>query len=123
MNRAAIQRSFTMWMSTNTIKAFRPGRVLDGHVHDVLGVPEPVWPYSTHPRARERLREWLKMQKAQIWLAGEARASDDCAVSVRGFHESFNAVSENHALCLAVLLAHNTVSWRQACVTPGRLLC
>jgi hypothetical protein len=100
-----------MWMNTNTIKAFRAGRVLDGHVHDALGCSEPVWPYSTHPQARERLREWLKTQQVQIWMAGEARASDDCVITVRGFRESFDAVSENHALCIAVLLAHNRINY------------
>jgi hypothetical protein len=78
---------------------------LDGHVHDALGVPEPVWPYSTHPKAKGRLRDWLKSQGATVFLPGERRASDDCVVLLRGFRESFEAVSESHALCLAVLLA------------------
>lgn len=94
-----------MFMSTQTIQSFQPGRVLDGHVHDVLGFPEPVWPYSTHPKSKDRLREWLKSQAVTVFLAGEGRASDDCVVLVRGFRASFEAVSENHALCLAVLLA------------------
>ncbi len=92
-------------MSTHTIKALRPGRVLDGHVHDALGWPEPVWPYSTHPNSKGRLRDWLKSRGATISLPGQGRASDDCVVLVRGFRESFEAVSENHALCLAVLLS------------------
>jgi hypothetical protein len=94
-----------MWMNTLTIKGLRPGRVLDGHVHDVLGWPEPVWPYSTHPKSKDRLREWLKSQAVKVWLPGEGCASDDCVVLVRGFRESFEAVSENHALCLGVLLS------------------
>jgi hypothetical protein len=94
-----------MWMSIDTIRGFRPGRVLDGHVHDVLGVPEPVWPYSTHPNAKGRLRDWLKSQRATVALPGQGRASDDCVVLAHGFRQSFDAVSENHALCLAVLLA------------------
>jgi hypothetical protein len=32
--------------NTHTIEKLQPGRVLDGYVHDVLGFPEPVWPYS-----------------------------------------------------------------------------
>ena len=94
-----------MFMCRRTIKAFRPGRVLDGHVHDALGVPEPVWPYSTHPNARGRLRDWLKRQGATVSLPGAGRAADDCVLLVRGFRESFEALSENHALCLGVLLA------------------
>jgi hypothetical protein len=94
-----------MFMDRRTIKKFQPGRVLDGHVHDALGVPEPVWPYSTHANARDRLRDWLKGKKATVYLPGERRASDDCVLLVYGFRESFEAVSENHALCLAVLLA------------------
>lgn len=93
-----------MWMSTFRIAEFKPGRVLDGHVHDVLGHPEPVWPYSTHAKAKDRLREWLKAKDAQIFLPGQGRASDDCVVLVRGLRQSFEAVSENHALCLAVLM-------------------
>jgi hypothetical protein len=100
-----------MWMSTFTIKEFRPGRVLDGHVHDVLGFPEPVWPYSTHPKAQVRMREWLKAQQADIWLPGQARASDDCVILIRGFRESFDALNENHALCLAVLLANYLIHY------------
>ena len=38
-------------------------------------------------------------------MPGQGRAADDCVLLVRGFRESFEAVSENHALCLAVLLA------------------
>jgi hypothetical protein len=95
-----------MAMDSFTIRRLQPGRVLDGHVHDVLGVPEPVWPYSTHPKAQGRLREWLKAQSVTIWLPGQARCSDDCVILVRGFRDSFSAVSESHALCLAVLSAH-----------------
>jgi hypothetical protein len=95
-----------MWMSIPTLEGFRPGRVLDGHVHDVLGCPEPVWPYSTRVEAKERMREWLKGHNAKIWLPGEGRAADDCTIIVHGFSHKFTAVSENHALCLAVLLAH-----------------
>src|SRR5262249_25620353 len=87
-----------------TIQNLTPGRVLDGHVHDVLGVSEPVWPYATHPNARARMREWLK-SRASVWLAGEAHAGDDCIIEVRGRRrQSFMAGSENHALCLAILL-------------------
>jgi hypothetical protein len=93
-----------MFMSRDTITALRPGRVLDGHVHDALGVPEPVWPYSTHPKAKERLKDWLKGQGATVFLPGERRAADDCVLLVGGFRERFDAVSENHAFCLAVLL-------------------
>jgi hypothetical protein len=93
-----------MFMDTFTIKNFKPGRVLDGHVHDLLGVPEPVWPYSTHPNAKGRLRDWLKANQVELWLPGQARASDDCVILVNGFREVFEARSENHALCLAVLL-------------------
>ena len=93
-----------MWMSTFTIKEFRPGRVLDGHVHDVLGFPEPVWPYSTHPKAQVRLREWLKAHQVEIWLPGQARACDDCVILFKDFRESFEALNENHVLCVAVLL-------------------
>jgi hypothetical protein len=94
-----------MFMSRDTIRAFRAGRVLDGHVHDALGMPEPIWPYSTHPKSTPRLREWLKSESATVFLPGQSRASDDCVLLVRGFREAFDAVSENHALCLAVLLA------------------
>ena len=92
-------------MSTFTIETLKPGRVLDGHVHDLLGVPEPVWPYSTHPNSKQRLREWLKKNGVTISLPGQGRASDDCVVLVRGLRHAFAAVSENHALCLGVLLA------------------
>lgn len=93
-----------MW-DLQTISKLHPGRVLDDHVHDVLGFPEPVWPYSTHPNARGRLREWLKGCGATVSLPGEGRASDDCVVLVRGFRHAFAAVTESHALCLGVLLA------------------
>jgi len=97
-----------MWMDTFTIKELKPGRILDGHVHDVLGFGEieEAWPYSIHPKARDRLREWLKSNSVEIYLPGQARASDDCVILVRGLRASFEAVSENHALCLAVLLAN-----------------
>lgn len=88
-----------------SIKEMKPGRVLDGHVHDVLCVPEPVWPYSTHENARPRLREWLKTRNVQIFLPGQARACDDCVILWGEFRESFEAVNESHALCLAVLMA------------------
>lgn len=100
-----------MWMNTFTIKTFKPGRVLDGHVHDLLGYPEPVWPYSTHPRAQVRLREWLKGKGVKIWLPGESGATDDCVILVRDLRDSFQAVSESHALCLAVLLAHHFIEY------------
>ena|SRR5579863_1349197 len=93
-----------MDMDTFAIKDQKPGRVLDGHVHDVLGFPEPVWPYSTHINARVRLREWLKTNHVEIWLPGQACASDDCVIHAHGFRDEFVAISENHALCLAVLL-------------------
>ncbi len=93
-----------MWIGTYTIKALRPGHALDSHVHDVLGVPEPVWPYSTHPKAQPRLREWLKSQGVSISMPGQDRASDHCVILFRGYREAFEAVSENHALCLTVLL-------------------
>jgi hypothetical protein len=93
-----------MDMSTFAIKDQKPGRVLDGHVHDVLGFPEPVWPYSTHVKAQVRLREWLKAQQIEIWMPGQARASDDCVILFKDFREAFEALNENHALCLAVLL-------------------
>lgn len=92
-----------MWMSLQTIAKFQPGRVLDGHVHDVLGWPEPIWPYSTHPNAKGRLREWLKERRATVSLPGQGRASDDCVVLVAGFRHAFEAVTESHALCLGVL--------------------
>ena len=107
-------------MSTFTIKGFRPGPVLDGHVHDVLGFPEPVWPYSTHPKAQIRLREWLKGNKSRVRLPGEARASDDCVVQVGGFRESFTAANENHALCLAVLLSDYLVKYGRHIPVKGR---
>ena len=88
-------------MDSFTIRKFKPGRVLDGHVHDLLGVPEPVWPYSTHPNAKGRLRDWLKANQVEIWLPGQARASDDCVILVNDFREVFEAGNENHALCLA----------------------
>ena len=92
-------------MDSITIRRLRPGRVLDGHVHDVLGFPEPVWPYSTHPNAKGRLRDWLKSKPVKLWLAGEGHASDDCILEIAGNRRvSFEAVNENHALCLAVLL-------------------
>ncbi len=91
-------------MDTFTIKNFKPGRVLDGHVHDLLGVPEPVWPYSTHPNAKGRLRDWLKANQVEMWLPGQARASDDCVILVNGFRQAFESLSENHALCIAVML-------------------
>ena len=94
-----------MGMNHFQIRELKPGRVLDGHVHDLLGVPEPVWPYSTHLNARARLKEWLKTHAVEIWMPGQACASDDCVIHVNGFRDSFEAVSENHALCLAVLLA------------------
>jgi hypothetical protein len=109
-----------MWMSTHTIKGFRPGRVLDGHVHDVLGFPEPVWPYSTHPKAKDRLRDWLKSKDVEIYLPGQARASDDCVILVRGLRQSFEAVSENHALCLAVLLANYLMEHGRKISVTGR---
>jgi hypothetical protein len=93
-----------MWTDAFKIKTLKPGRVLDGHVHDVLGYMEPVWPYSTHRRARGRLREWLKGKGAKVSLPGEGRAADDCVVLLGEMRLSFEAVSENHALCLGVLL-------------------
>jgi hypothetical protein len=109
-----------MWMSTLTIKKFQPCRVLDGHVHDVLGFPEPVWPYSTHLNAKGRLREWLKAHEVKVSLPGQDRASDDCVVLVRGFRESFEAVSENHALCLAVLLSSYLMEHGRKIPVKGR---
>jgi hypothetical protein len=83
----------------------QPGRVLDGHVHDVLGFPEPVWPYSTHPKAQARLRDWLKLHRVEVTSPGQACGSDNCFVHVGGFRDSFAALNESHALCLAVLVA------------------
>lgn len=100
-------------MDSLTIKKFKPGRVLDGHVHDLLGVPEPVWPYSTHPNAKGRLRDWLKANQVEMLLPGQARASDDCVILVNDFREVFEAASENHALCIAVLLADYCKKHRQ----------
>jgi hypothetical protein len=91
--------------NSSSICEMRPGRVLDGYVHDVLGVPEPVWPYSTHVKAQVRLREWLKVNRVEIRLPGEVGCSDNCFVHVSGFRDSFPALNENHALCLAVLVA------------------
>lgn len=91
-------------MDSITLTKFKPGRVLDGHVHDLLAVAEPVWPYSTHPNAKGRLRDWLKANHVEIWLPGQARASDDCVILVNGFRGAFEALTENHALCIAVLL-------------------
>ena len=108
-------------MSISTIKNFRPGRVLDGHVHDTLGVPEPVWPYSTHPNAKGRIREWLKSRDVSISLPGQDRASDECVVLVRGFRQSFEAVSENHALCLAVLMTKYLLEHGRKIPVKGRL--
>lgn len=93
-----------MDMDRSAIRNQKPGRALDGHVHDVLGVPEPVWPYSTHVKTQARLREWLKSHQVEMWSPGQACASDDCVIHVHGFREEFMAISENHALCLAVLL-------------------
>lgn len=111
-----------MWMDTFTIKTLRPGRILDGHVHDVLGlgeVEEP-WPYSIHPNASGRLRDWLKSKAVEIYLPGQAGASDDCVILVRGLRASFNAVSENHALCLAVLLANYLLEHGRKIPAKGR---
>jgi hypothetical protein len=91
--------------NTLAIEKLQPGRVLDGHVHDVLGFPEPIWPYSTHVKAQGRLREWLKAQRVEVTLPGQACSSDNCFVRVNGFRGSFEALNENHALCLAVLVA------------------
>lgn len=97
------------YMDFSTIKRLRPGRVLDGHVHDALGVREPIWPYSTHPNARALLRDWLRV-RATLWLPGQAHAGDDCILEVPGLpRQSFHAVSENHALCLAVLLTESSL--------------
>jgi hypothetical protein len=95
-----------MEMDSFTIRRLQPGRVLDGHVHDILGFPEPVWPYSTHPNAQGRLRDWLMAHAVTIWLPGQGHCSDDCVILVRGFRDSFSAVSESHALSIAVLSAH-----------------
>src|SRR5262245_49405241 len=95
-----------MDMDRWAIRKQKPGRVLDGHVHDILGVPEPVWPYSTHVKAQARLREWLKAHQVEIWLPGQARASDDCVIRFNDLREEFEALSENHALSLAVLLTN-----------------
>ena len=93
-------------LDTFTIRKMRPGSVLDGHVHDVLGFPEPVWPYSTHPRAQVRLWEWLKLKQAQVWLPGKDEyPGDDCVMKFQSYpRQHFDAVSINHALCVALLL-------------------
>ena len=91
--------------NTLTICKLQPGRVLDGHVHDVLGFPEPVWPYSTQVKAKGRLREWLKTNRVEIWLPGQVCGSDHCFIHANGLRDSFSALNENHALCLAVLVA------------------
>jgi hypothetical protein len=109
-----------MWMSTFRIQEFKPGRVLDGHVHDVLGFPEPVWPYSSHPKAKDRLRDWLKSKDVEVYLPGQGRASDDCVILVRGLRESFEAVSENHALCLAVLMTKYLLEHGRKIPVKGR---
>jgi len=57
-------------------------------------------------KAQVRLRERLKSNQVKVWLLGQARASDDCVVNASGFRDSCEALSENHALCRAVLLAH-----------------
>lgn|ERR1700733_11776469 len=89
-----------------TIKKFKPGRVLDGHVHDLLGVPEPVWPYSTNEKAQVRLREWLAANRVEIRLPRWRRPDEDTFVHVGELTDRFSALSTNHALCLAVLLAN-----------------
>jgi hypothetical protein len=95
-----------MAMDGLTICRLMPGRVLDGHVHDLFEAEDPVWPYSTHPAARLRLRQWLQSHGVKLWLPGEGHAGDDCILEVPGLRcQSFDAISENHALCLAVLLA------------------
>jgi hypothetical protein len=94
-----------MFMDSIRIKEFKPGRVLDGHVHDLLGVPEPVWPYSTHEKAQVRLREWLAAQKVEIRLPRWRRPNEDTFIHVGDLSDRFSSVSTNHALCLAVLLA------------------
>ncbi len=90
------------------IRKLQPGSVLDGHVHDVLGFPEPIWPYSTHPNAQGRLWEWLKSHSVQVWLPGRnGYPGDDCVIKFQRFpREHFHAASQPHALCLAVLLTH-----------------
>jgi hypothetical protein len=97
-----------MQMDSLTIRKFQPGSFLDGHVHDVLGFPEPVWPYSTHPNAAGRLREWLKSHNVKLWMPGtDGYPGDDCVVQFQTYpRQSFEAVSASHALCLAVLLAN-----------------
>jgi hypothetical protein len=101
-------------MDSSTIRKFKPGRVLDGHVHDVLGLPEPIWPHSTHPAALPTLRAWLKEKSVTLLLPGEAHAGDDCVLHVpKRARESFDAVSESHALCLAVLLADCSIKYGQ----------
>src|SRR6266700_2725374 len=92
------------------IRNLKPGRVLDGHVHDLLGLPEPVWPHSSHPAARPTLRAWLKEKSVMLLLPGEGHAGDDCLIAVPGrWRESFEALNESHALCLAVLLADHSL--------------
>ncbi len=103
-----------MQMDSFTIRKLKPGRVLDGHVHDLLGLSEPVWPHSTHPAARPTMRTWLKEKSVLLLLPGEAHAGDDCILVVpKRNRESFDAVSENHALCLAVLLADHSIKYDQ----------
>ena len=97
-----------------TIRKMKPGRVLDGHLHDLLGMAEPVWPHSTHPNARPTLRAWLKEKSVLLLLPGEGHAGDGCILAVPGrSRESFVAVSESHALCLAVLLADYSIKHGQ----------
>jgi len=94
-----------MFMDSITIKEFKPGRVLDGHVHDLLGVSDPVWPYSTHEKAQVRLREWLAAQQVEIKLPRWRRPHEDTFIHVGDLSDRFTSVSTSHALCLAVLLA------------------
>lgn len=103
-----------MQMDVFTIRKFKPGSVLDGHVHDVLGLPEPVWPHSTHVAALPTLRAWLKERSVVLLLPGQVHAGDDCVLAVpKRPRASFEAVSESHALCLAVLLTDQSIKYGQ----------
>lgn len=65
------------------------------------------------------MREWLK-GRAVVWLAGEGHAGDECLLEVTGFRrQAFKAGSENHALCLAVLLTDYTLKQGRKIPTRG----
>lgn len=66
------------------------------------------------------MREWLKAKGVEIWMPGQKHAGDDCVIVVRDFRESFEAVSESHALCLAVLLVGYLLEHGRK-ITMGRI--